>query len=100
MKMIDPSRAFSAQGCGAALFDTVAAFREFREDIRQQQAAIVRARAALARGEDADGVRLLLEDDLRESGMDEESIQKHIDNPQEDVNGLFVRSSDLPDEVL
>lgn len=82
-------------GCGDASFASLAAYREHGQWIRAQQAAIVARRAALAGGEDAEDVAFLLSDDLAHLGMDAETIQEHVDDPQKDVDGLFIDGSDL-----
>lgn len=90
-------KSVTASGCGAARFATLNAFAQFGEAIRHQQAAVVARRAALARGDDADDAEALLFDGLLELGMDRETIQEHLNDPQKDVEGLFISAADLAD---
>lgn len=82
-------------GCGDARFGSFGAYREFGRDVRKQQAAIVQARAALAKGVKADSALLLLRVDLAEAGMDAETIHEHLADLRKDVAGLFISSVDL-----
>lgn len=88
-------KSFPVRDCGDALFASLAAYREHGQWIRAQQAAIVARRAALAEGEDDDDQAFLLADDLASLGMDGATIQEHVDDPQKNVDGLFVDGSDL-----
>lgn len=88
-------KAFTAPGCGQALFASVAAYRENADSIRKQQVAIVAARHAWAMGGDRDDAALLLAEALLAAGMDEETVREHCADFDQDVSGLFASASDL-----
>jgi len=88
-------KSFSAPGCGDARFASLRAFREYGDEIRAQQVAIVNARAMLAAGASVELVRRSLRAALECYGMSDDAIEDHVADPQRNVGGLFIVARDL-----